>query len=106
MKLSTLKVCIIVLISLLGMSSNAFSTTSQPTQNQVKEAKQKIQPINVNKASAKELASTLTGIGLKKAEAIVAFREKNGPFKSMEELTQIKGIGEKTLAKNKMLIKF
>ena len=52
--------------------------------------------VNVNTASAAELAS-VKGIGQAKAEAIVAYREKNGPFKSMEELDNVKGIGGKLL---------
>lgn len=54
--------------------------------------------LNINKASAQELSS-LPGIGIKKAEAIVAYRELNGKFLSTEELVNVKGIGPKMLAK-------
>lgn len=57
--------------------------------------------INVNTASADALAEILTGIGPKKAEAIVAYRETNGPFKSVDDLLQVKGIGPATLEKNR-----
>jgi competence protein ComEA len=57
--------------------------------------------INVNTASADALAEILTGIGPKKAEAIVAYREANGPFKSVDDLLQVKGIGPATLEKNR-----
>ncbi len=60
-----------------------------------------IEKININTANAEQLAAALNGVGQKKAEAIVQFREQNGPFKSVEELGQVKGIGEATLAKNK-----
>ncbi len=60
-----------------------------------------IEKININTANAEQLAAALNGVGQKKAEAIVQFREQNGPFKSIEELGQVKGIGEATLAKNK-----
>lgn len=63
-----------------------------------------IEKININTANAEQLAAALNGIGQKKAEAIVQFREQNGPFKSVEELGQVKGIGEATLAKNKAII--
>ena len=43
----------------------------------------------------------LSGIGLKKAEAIIAYRQKNGKFKNIEELQQVKGIGPALFAKNK-----
>jgi len=57
--------------------------------------------VNVNSASAEEIAASLQGIGLNQAAAIVAYREQNGPFTSPDELTQVKGIGAKTVAKNK-----
>lgn len=55
--------------------------------------------VNINTADVETLAS-LNGIGQSKAEAIVAFREANGPFKSSEDLANVKGIGERTVAKN------
>lgn len=58
-------------------------------------------PVNVNKASAEEIASSLNGVGQVKAEAIVAYRKAHGNFKSAEDLNQVKGIGDKTIAKNK-----
>ncbi|UNC93320.1 helix-hairpin-helix domain-containing protein [Candidatus Contubernalis alkaliaceticus] len=54
------------------------------------------QKININTASQVDL-ETLPGIGPAKAGAIVQDREKNGPFKSVEDLTRVTGIGEKTL---------
>ena len=56
--------------------------------------------VNINKADAVTLSAELVGIGQKKAEAIVAYREANGPFKSAEDLANVKGIGESTLMKN------
>jgi competence protein ComEA len=56
--------------------------------------------INLNKATAAEL-SQLKGIGMKYAEKIVEFRDKNGPFKQVEDLLKVQGIGPKTLKKNK-----
>ena len=63
-------------------------------------------PININTASAKEIAKELNGIGIKKAEQIVQYRDKNGAFKSAKELMKIKGIGEKTISRNEALIRF
>ena len=57
------------------------------------------QKININTASAEELAQ-LKGVGPSHAAKIVAYREKNGPFKTPEDLTQVSGIGQKTLDAN------
>ena len=59
--------------------------------------------INLNKATVEEL-SQLKGIGMKYAERIVQYRDKNGPFKNVEDLLNVQGIGPKTLEKNKDLI--
>ncbi|CAB1208550.1 ComEA family DNA-binding protein [Acinetobacter bouvetii] len=56
--------------------------------------------INLNQANLEQL-QTLSGVGLKKAEAIIAYRQKNGKFKNIEELQQVKGIGPALFAKNK-----
>ena len=56
--------------------------------------------VNINKADAVTLAAELVGVGEKKAEAIIAYREANGPFKSAQDLANVKGIGESTLTKN------
>jgi competence protein ComEA len=56
--------------------------------------------INLNKATVEEL-SQLKGIGMKYAEKIVQYRDKNGPFKNVEDLLNVQGIGPKTLEKNK-----
>ena len=63
-------------------------------------------PVNVNTADAKTLAKELSGIGLSKAEAIVAHREKNGPFKSADDLAKVKGIGAKTVERIKPDLRF
>ncbi len=59
--------------------------------------------ININTAPVTELVK-LKRIGPKYAERIVAFREKNGPFKTPEDLTRVPGIGKKTLEANKGMI--
>jgi len=58
-------------------------------------------PVDINTADAKAIAKTMKGVGIKKAEAIVAYRKKNGNFKSIDELSKVKGIGKKTVAKNR-----
>ncbi len=58
-------------------------------------------PVNINTATADSLAANIKGVGKKKAEAIIAYRQANGPFKSAEELLKVKGIGPKLLVNNK-----
>jgi competence protein ComEA len=50
------------------------------------------------------LSKALSGVGPGKAKAIVEYREKNGPFKSADELKKVKGIGKATLEKNRAVI--
>lgn len=57
--------------------------------------------VDVNKADATTLQSELTGIGKSKAEAIVAYREAHGPFTSVDELLEVKGIGSALLERNR-----
>ncbi len=57
--------------------------------------------VNINKADAETLAENLKGIGLTKAQAIVKHRKDNGKFSSVDELANVKGIGEKTVEKNR-----
>jgi len=56
--------------------------------------------VNVNEADAKTMAGVLTGIGVRRAQAIVDYREQYGRFYSAEELTAVKGIGQATIEKN------
>jgi competence protein ComEA len=58
-------------------------------------------PVNVNTADAETIAKELNGIGLSKARAIVEYREKYGPFKNADELSLVKGIGERTVDRNR-----
>ena len=60
--------------------------------------------VNINVADAATLAAALNGVGLSRAEEIVRYREAYGPFSSVEELAEVKGIGEATLEKNRTVI--
>lgn len=60
--------------------------------------------VNINTADADTLSSELSGIGQSKAEAIVAYREQHGPYKNLDELENVKGIGSATIEKNKAKI--
>lgn len=58
-------------------------------------------PVDINTADAKTLASAMTGVGLKRAQLIVDYRAKNGPFKSVDDLAKVKGVGRTTVDKNR-----
>ncbi|MCK5664751.1 MAG: helix-hairpin-helix domain-containing protein [Thiotrichaceae bacterium] len=58
-------------------------------------------PVNINKASANSIAESLSGIGLKKAQAVVDYRNQNGNFKSAVDIVEVKGIGPSIFEKNK-----
>lgn len=58
-------------------------------------------PVDINTASAEQLATSLSGVGPAKAAAIVEYREQFGPFTSVDQLTEVKGIGPATIDKNR-----
>jgi competence protein ComEA len=58
-------------------------------------------PLDINTASAEQIAEAMVGVGESKADAIIAFRKQHGPFKTVDDLVMVKGIGEKTLEKNR-----
>lgn len=60
--------------------------------------------VNINTASAEEIAEALNGVGLSKAQKIIEYRELNGPFAHMDELVNVKGIGLRTVDKNREAI--
>jgi competence protein ComEA len=76
----------LVAVALLAAPATAFGAA----------AEEKASRLNLNAASADDLAS-LPGIGPSYAKRIVEYREKNGPFKRVEDLLNVQGIGEKTL---------
>ena len=59
------------------------------------------EPVNINTADATALAKALDGIGPAKAKAIVSYREKNGPFKTVDQLAMVEGITQKLIDKNR-----
>ena len=58
-------------------------------------------PVNINTADAETISAELKGVGLAKAKAIVEYREKHGPFRSADDLSLVKGIGERTVELNR-----
>ncbi|MBE0149076.1 ComEA family DNA-binding protein [Serratia sp. PL7] len=61
--------------------------------------------VSINQADAEALASMLNGVGLKKAEAIVRYREQNGPFSEIDQLQEVPGIGPSLVERNRDRLK-
>jgi competence protein ComEA len=89
-----------VLLMLAGMTADA---TTQAKPAAAKASAAPTAPINLNTATQAQL-ETLPGIGARTAQAIVDHRQKNGSFKKVEELMNIKGIGEKSFLKLKPMV--
>ena len=62
-------------------------------------------PVDINTANAETLSTELDGVGMSKAKAIVEYREKHGPFKNPEDLSLVKGIGDRTVELNRANIR-
>ncbi len=81
----------------LGLTTGASSTlAAEPVTQTV--------PININQADAQTLAERLKGVGLARAEEIIRYREAYGPFASIDELADVKGIGPATVDKNRAFL--
>ncbi|HSC68478.1 MAG TPA: ComEA family DNA-binding protein [Cellvibrio sp.] len=101
-----LSIATVVILS-LGTSSLAFAVDAPAAKTPVTETSaakaSTVAPhdaVNINTADVQELTK-LKGIGQKKAEAIIAWRKENGNFKTVDQLLEVKGIGEATLANNR-----
>ncbi|MBS9436512.1 ComEA family DNA-binding protein [Photorhabdus noenieputensis] len=62
--------------------------------------------VNINTASAEELAKALNGIGVKKAQGIVEYREKHGAFTAVEQLQEVQGIGPVFIERNRSKLSY
>jgi competence protein ComEA len=89
-----------VVISLSAVSFVQAEATSTTTKAKAQVEAPKTVQVNINTADVDTLMS-LKGVGAKKAEAIVAWRKENGKFTSVEQLMDVKGIGESIFETNK-----
>ena len=96
---------IVSLTALLMMSLQSFASEEMDNglSGKVHVITENFEQIDVNKADAKTFA-TLPGIGLKKAQAIVHYREAHGEFTNIEQLKKVKGISDKLLLKIKQKV--
>ena len=98
------KKCLLISAAVIALCGSASIFAVPEDQGRSLVAEQVQQQVNINSASASEIASSLKGIGLKTAQAIVAYRDANGAFQSLDALTMVKGVGGKTVKKNKQHI--
>ncbi|GAA5186308.1 ComEA family DNA-binding protein [Ferrimonas gelatinilytica] len=89
-----------ICLALLCQPALAAEPVNNPAASPSTESVHAIEKVNINTADAETLAAALIGVGPKKAEAIVRYREQEGAFRTPEQLTEVKGIGAQTLAKN------
>ncbi|QTF09490.1 competence protein ComEA [Brenneria izadpanahii] len=114
MKKSGVKaLCLIVGMSLSGLpllaqasskTENAGgAVTSEPVSQKMEKVSLPVadeDEVSINTGTAEELAQVMNGVGLKKAEAIVNYREQNGPFTQIEQLREVPGIGAALVERN------
>ncbi|SQF99808.1 competence protein ComEA helix-hairpin-helix region [Paucimonas lemoignei] len=86
--------------SSMGSSTNATASAMKSSMAPAMHD-QMMGKVNINTADAETLQKELSGIGKGKALAIVAYREANGEFTSVDELIEVKGIGKAILDKNR-----
>ncbi|MFZ3617786.1 helix-hairpin-helix domain-containing protein [Leclercia barmai] len=99
-----------------GMSHSALAATPA-AKTQVSQSKADVPPaastsqqskaveedktrVSINTASAEDLAKVMNGVGMKKAQAIVSYREEYGPFKTLDDLRQVPGMGGALVERN------
>ena len=85
------------------ISSSAFAADAAAKTVKTEKTAVQQQAININKADLLSLTQ-LKGVGEKKAQAIIAYRDEHGPFQSVEELAEVKGIGEAIVNANREMI--
>lgn len=90
-----------LLFAVLASLSLAAVAAETPKTESAKPAAVQVAVVNLNTADADTLQRELAGIGETKAKAIVAYREEHGNFVSVDELLEVKGIGQATLEKNR-----
>jgi len=81
------------------------TSTVQAKEKAVKANDSEERTVSINTASADELAAALNGVGMKKAQAIVNYRDENGPFNSVDDLKQVPGMGNSLVERNLARIK-
>jgi len=90
-----------MLVLVVGLLTGSPSVLAQEQSLNVSPA---VTSVNINTAGAQALAANLKGVGESRAMEIVRYRESYGPFESVDELADVKGIGKSTLDMNRSVI--
>jgi len=93
----------VIIISALALSASLAFAQGSAKVDANKASAQGAAKININKATVEQLME-IKGIGQSYAKRIVEYRDKNGPFKKIEDIKEVKGIGDKTFESIKDLI--
>jgi competence protein ComEA len=99
-----LKRLVLIVTATIALSTDALAVAEPPDEARPIAITADYKTVTINKASATRIAAAMKGVGLKTATAIVAYRQANGPFESIDALTEVKGIGTATLRKNERVI--
>lgn len=105
-----IKLLSMVFLVIMSVQANAAQTTNADTKKTISVKAQEVEVVNINSADLATLQS-LQGIGPQKAQAIIDYRKEHGNFKSIDDLSKVKGFNEKLVTKlikqnpDKMVVK-
>lgn len=86
--------------------THGLSAAENPTETQAAQVSTLPEgQVSINDATAEQLAAGMNGIGLKKAQAIVSYREQYGPFTAIDQLKEVPGIGNALVERNSARLK-
>jgi len=83
-----------------GPAIDNVSTPQTSAQTAEEKKLPQSEAVSVNQATAEELSTAMNGVGLKKAQAIISYREQYGPFTQIEQLKEVPGIGNALVERN------
>ncbi|MBN9929311.1 helix-hairpin-helix domain-containing protein [Pantoea agglomerans] len=85
--------------------SAAVTQSSHPASKPEAAAQLQQEQVSINEATAEQLSAVMNGVGLKKAQAIVSYREQYGPFSAIQQLSEVPGIGNALIERNAARLK-
>lgn len=85
--------------------STAVTQSAHPAPKPEAAAQPQQEQVSINEATAEQLSAVMNGVGLKKAQAIVSYREQYGPFSAVQQLSEVPGIGNALIERNASRLK-